>query len=230
MLGNGGATGSITGNVTANAGGTFGVNRSDVYALPNLVTGAGNFAQLGPGTTVLGLDGMNYTGTTTIAAGVLQVGQGGSEGSIGTGEIINNATLAINKSSTFTLPNTISGTGIFNQIGTGTTVLTGTSTYSGATNVNSGVLQAGAANAFSSSSTHNVAARRDARSQQLQPGDRRPVRRRPGDARLRDPRRPAPTTRARPIRATFPAPAASPRSARACSRSPAQTPSRARPT
>ena len=48
VIGNGGTTGSITGNVTANAGGTFAVNRSDIYALPNLVTGAGNFAQLGP--------------------------------------------------------------------------------------------------------------------------------------------------------------------------------------
>jgi outer membrane autotransporter protein len=156
VIGNGGTSGSITGNVTTSAGGTFGVNRSDIYALPNLVTGAGNFAQLGPGTTVLGLDGMNYTGTTTITAGVLQVGQGGSEGSIGSGEIINNATLAINKGNDFTLANNISGTGSFDQLGAGITLLTGTSTYAGATNVNAGILRAGAANTFSPNSTHNV--------------------------------------------------------------------------
>ena len=74
---------------------------------------------------------MSYTGTTTIAAGVLQVGQGGTEGSIGSGEIINNATLAINKGNDFTLSNNISGAGTFDQIGAGTTLLTGTSTLRG---------------------------------------------------------------------------------------------------
>ena len=158
IVGNGGTAGSISGDVTVDAGATFGINKSDQYMLINQISGAGGFAQLGTGTTIFASNFINYTGTTTIAAGTLQVGNGGSEGSIGNGDILNNATLAINLGgiSPFVLPNNISGTGELEQIGPGTTQLTGTNTYSGATNVNAGTLQAGAANTFSPNSTHNV--------------------------------------------------------------------------
>jgi autotransporter-associated beta strand protein len=158
IVGNGGTAGSISGDVTVDAGATFGINKSDQYMLINQISGAGGFAQLGSGTTIFASNFIDYTGTTTIAAGTLQVGNGGSEGSIGTGDILNNATLAINLGgiSPFVLPNNISGTGKLEQIGPGTTQLTGTNTYSGATNVNAGTLQAGAANTFSPNSTHNV--------------------------------------------------------------------------
>ncbi len=56
-----------------------------------------------------------------------------------------------------TLSGSISGTGSFTKTGLGTLTLTGNSTYSGATSVNMGTLQAGITNAFSSSSSYNVA-------------------------------------------------------------------------
>ncbi|MFZ5778888.1 MAG: autotransporter domain-containing protein [Pseudomonadota bacterium] len=57
-----------------------------------------------------------------------------------------------------TLGGVISGTGSLTKTGLGTLTVTGSSTYSGATLVNMGTLQAGAVNAFSSNSAYTVAA------------------------------------------------------------------------
>jgi autotransporter-associated beta strand protein/T5SS/PEP-CTERM-associated repeat protein len=71
QLGNGGASGSIAGNVTDN--GVFAINRSDTFTFGGVISGSGAFAQLGTGTTIL--TGVNsYNGGTAIAAGTLAVG------------------------------------------------------------------------------------------------------------------------------------------------------------
>jgi autotransporter-associated beta strand protein len=104
------------------------------------ITGTGNLTKTGAST--LTLTGTNtFFGTMTLSAGTLQIGDGGTSGTLGSGSVVNNATLNINRSNSVTLGNAISGTGAFNQNGTGTTVLTGTSTYSGATTINAGTLQ-----------------------------------------------------------------------------------------
>jgi autotransporter-associated beta strand protein len=51
----------------------------------------------------------------------------------------------------------ISGTGAFQQNGAGTTILTAANTYTGATTVNAGTLQAGAVNTFAPGSAFTVA-------------------------------------------------------------------------
>ena len=56
-----------------------------------------------------------------------------------------------------TLSGTVTGTGAFTKIGTGTLVLSGTNNYGGATNVDAGTLQAGSANVFNSVSDFSVA-------------------------------------------------------------------------
>ena len=84
-----------------------------------------------------------YTGGTTISGGILQLGNGGSTGSI-VGNIIDNGQLSLDRSdSGLVLSGIISGTGTLVQMGTGTSILTGTDTYSGGTTVTAGTLQIG---------------------------------------------------------------------------------------
>jgi autotransporter-associated beta strand protein len=138
QIGAGGTTGTLgTGAVTNNA--TLAFNRSDTLIVASAISGTGAVSQIGAGTTIL--TGTNtYAGVTTIAAGTLQIGNGGTTGTLGTGAVTNNATLAFNRSDTLIVASAISGTGVLNQIGGGTTILTGINTYTGATTVNAGTL------------------------------------------------------------------------------------------
>jgi outer membrane autotransporter protein len=139
QLGDGGTSGSILGDVLNN--GTFAINRSDTYTFGGLISGTGSLTQAGTGATIL-VGANTYTGGTTISAGTLQLGNGGTSGSI-LGDVLNNGTFAINRSDTYTFGGVISGPGSFVQMGPGTTVLTGSNTYSGGTTVNAGTLQLG---------------------------------------------------------------------------------------
>ncbi len=154
QLGNGGTTGSIVGNVANN--GTLAFNRADTVTFAGQVSGTGAVEQRGAGTTILTGDN-SYTGGTAISAGTLQLGDGGATGAI-TGNVANNGTLAFNRADTYAFAGLVSGSGGVDQIGAGATVLTANNTYTGPTNVNSGVLRAGIASAFSPNSDVNVAA------------------------------------------------------------------------
>jgi outer membrane autotransporter protein len=136
QLGNGGTTGSVVGDITNNA--ALVVNRSDTVTLPGVISGSGSLSQIGTGTTILTADN-TYTGGTTIAAGTLQLGNGGTAGSI-VGNVTNNGVFAIDRSDALTFAGTISGTGAFAQNGSGVTTLSGASSYAGATTVNGGTL------------------------------------------------------------------------------------------
>ncbi|MFN0076627.1 MAG: autotransporter-associated beta strand repeat-containing protein [Prosthecobacter sp.] len=85
----------------------------DQNLLTDAVSTGGGLTKQGAGT--LTLTGANtYTGTTTISAGTLQVGNGGSTGSLGSGAIVNNANLvySFDNTSTATLPSSgITGSG-----------------------------------------------------------------------------------------------------------------------
>ncbi len=87
------------------------------------------------------LTGANdYTGVTTISAGILQIGAGGATGTLGSGGVTDNATLIFNRNNAYTVSNVIGGSGVINQIGTGTTTLTGANAYAGLTTISAGVL------------------------------------------------------------------------------------------
>ena len=92
------------------------------------------------GTGTLTLLGTNtYTGGTTISAGTLQLGNGGTSGSI-VGNVLDNATLAFNRSDAVAFGSVISGSGAVTQVGTGSTTLSGANTYTGATTIDGGTL------------------------------------------------------------------------------------------
>ena len=113
------------------------------------IIGAGDVTATGPGTVIL-TAANTYTGGTTISGGILQLGNGGSSGSI-TGTIIDNGQLSLDRSDTGQiLSGVISGTGTLVQMGTGTSILTGTNTYSGGTTISAGTLQLGNATATGS--------------------------------------------------------------------------------
>ena len=152
QVGNGGTTGSIIGDVVDN--GILAFDRSDTQTFAGVISGTGEFAQIGSGTTILTGDN-TYAGGTTITAGTLQLGNGGTTGSV-TGNVTNNGNLAFDRSDTLTFAGDISGAGNVNQIGSGTIILAGNNTYSGATTVSAGTLQAGSANGFSQGSAFTV--------------------------------------------------------------------------
>jgi outer membrane autotransporter protein len=119
--------------------GILAFNRSDVLTFNGVISGAGSVQQIGPGTTILA--GANtYTGGTTISAGTLQLGNGGTTGSI-TGNVIDNGILAFNRSDSVTFNGVIGGQGALVKQGGGTLTLTGMSTeFTGPTTVDEGSL------------------------------------------------------------------------------------------
>ncbi|MCL2639700.1 MAG: autotransporter-associated beta strand repeat-containing protein, partial [Phycisphaerales bacterium] len=131
------------------SGGVFSVASGTTLTLSGTISNTGMLTKAGTGTMIL--TGTNtYTGGTTISGGVLQIGNGGTSGSIAGGQIANNGALILNRSGTLTLAGAISGSGSVQQIGSGTAILTGTNTYTGGTTINAGTLQIGNGGALGS--------------------------------------------------------------------------------
>ena len=112
QLGDGTTNGSITGDVMDNSALALDPAAGSILTQAGVVSGAGMAQQMGAGTTVL--TGANtYTGGTTIAAGTLQLGNGGSTGSVqGAIDVQASGTLAINRNGAVTLANPLTGTGL----------------------------------------------------------------------------------------------------------------------
>ncbi len=81
------------------------------------------------------------SGNTTIASGTLRIGEGGTIGNLAAGSVTNHGTLIFDRSDTYVVPNTISGSGALIQAGPGMTVLTANNTYSGPSTVSNGTLR-----------------------------------------------------------------------------------------
>ncbi|WP_246192181.1 beta strand repeat-containing protein, partial [Pseudoxanthomonas sangjuensis] len=89
----------------------------------------GGLTKTGAGSLTLTANN-TYTGTTNVNAGTLELGDGGTTGSLGTGAtalVAAGATLVSNRSNAYTLSQTVIGDGTLVQRGTGTTTMTANS-------------------------------------------------------------------------------------------------------
>ncbi|MFZ5779655.1 MAG: autotransporter outer membrane beta-barrel domain-containing protein [Pseudomonadota bacterium] len=144
--------------------GTFDTASGTTFTANGSIAGAGSLVKNGGGTMILAV-GNSYSGGTTVNAGVLQLGPGGSLASTGAltvnGGLFdlngNNQTvgalsgaggtlnlgsgiLTTNSASSTSLASAIIGSGGLVKSGTGTLLLTGNNSYSGGTTVAGGVL------------------------------------------------------------------------------------------
>lgn len=110
-----------------------------VVGTDNALTGVGALEKVGAGTLVLTGDN-TYAGGTLVEAGTLQLGDGGTQGSI-LGDVALDGVLAFNRSDSVSFGGGLFGTGGVHQIGAGTTVLGGDgSALSGTSQVHTGIL------------------------------------------------------------------------------------------
>ncbi len=100
-----------TSNITVGASGGSGT-------FSGIINGSASLTKTGTGTETL--SGANtYSGGTTINAGTLQVGNGGTTGSLGSGAVTDNATLFYDFSSSISLAHAIGGSGTLEVTSTG---------------------------------------------------------------------------------------------------------------
>ena len=102
------------------------------------VSGPGGIIKFGAGTLVIA-SAATYAGVTSIDEGSLQLGTGGTTGSVA-GLIINNGEVIINRSDDLVYTGTILGSGTLRKIGPNTLTLGSAVTHSGTTTVDEGTL------------------------------------------------------------------------------------------
>lgn len=141
-------------SVTLSSGsGTFQTDAN--LTASGVIDGTGALTKTGSGT--LTLSGTNtYTGGTTISAGTLQIGNGGTSGSM-VGNVTDNGVLAFDRSDAVSFGGVVSGTGSLTQAGSGILILDGNSSaFAGTTTVAAGTLEVGDAATSTASLGGNV--------------------------------------------------------------------------
>jgi autotransporter-associated beta strand protein len=135
-LNSNGATETVAAPITDDAGAATAAG----YTAPSGYTeGSIGLAKTGAGTVVL--TGANaYTGGSTITTGTLQIGAGGTVGSI-TGNVADSGVLAFDRSDSLTFGGTVTGAGSLVQLGTGTVILVDANSYIGGSTIEAGTLQ-----------------------------------------------------------------------------------------
>ncbi|WP_233234945.1 autotransporter domain-containing protein [Bordetella sp. LUAb4] len=149
-IGNGATAGSVAGNIAIEQGAIVEFDRSDDVTYAGVISGAGQLKKSNTNTlTLLG----NNTGTGLdswrINGGTLQVGNGGTIGSIAADVKFESGALVFNRAGNSTYAGAISDVdssvyaGTVEKRGTGTLTLTGANNYRGGTTVTGGTLEVG---------------------------------------------------------------------------------------
>ena len=116
-----------------------GTNSFDFGGDPAGAQAAKNLVKSGTGALVL--TGANsLTGTTHIAAGTLQIGNGGTAGELGSGAVVDDGELLFDRTDSIAVSNAISGSGSLVQAGSGALTLPESENFSGGAIVSSGAL------------------------------------------------------------------------------------------
>lgn len=145
--------GTLSGGTTANGPAhAIELTGSGAVISGTLRTSGGNFGGVISGNSALIKDtggtlvltgNHTFTGASQINGGTLQIGTGGTTGSLGSAAFTGAGTLVFHRSDTLTWSGSFSGGGSLVKNGTNTLVLTGTHTHTGGTTVAGGVLQIG---------------------------------------------------------------------------------------
>jgi fibronectin-binding autotransporter adhesin len=153
QIGNGGTSGSIVGDV--NDSGVIAFNRSDAVTYNGVISGTGGLKQVGPGMLTLTNDNAYSGGTTIMPGTTLQIGNGGSSGSI-TGGVNDAGAIIFNRNDSLTYSDVISGSGSLTKTGPGTLFLANANTYDGGTTIVAGELMLDGAGSLSATGRLNL--------------------------------------------------------------------------
>ncbi len=111
-----------------------------------VIAGRGGLTKSGTSKLIVANVGTNtYSGTTTINAGTLQLGDGVTvgAGSVGTAAIVDNGALIVNRPDDYTISNEISGVGSVTKLGAGVLTLSASNSFSGAMAISAGTVKLG---------------------------------------------------------------------------------------
>jgi fibronectin-binding autotransporter adhesin len=142
------AASTIAENVALGAAQTWTNNSANALTVSGVVNGSAALTTAGTGTIILSANNPGLASAVTISAGTLQIGNGGTTGTLGatTGITLDTgATLAFDFSSAVNLSTlinskTITGGGSLTQMGSGTLNLNAMQSFTGGANILSGTL------------------------------------------------------------------------------------------
>ncbi|MCU0794919.1 MAG: autotransporter-associated beta strand repeat-containing protein [Akkermansiaceae bacterium] len=145
--------GSLAAGTTSNAPGslielngsgeiTSGALRLSGGNFSGVISGGSSIIKESGGTLVL-TGNQGFTGNSQINGGTLQIGNGGTTGSLGPANFSGAGTLVFDRSDTLTWTGAFSGSGALVKNGANTLILTGNHSHSGGTTVAGGILQIG---------------------------------------------------------------------------------------
>lgn len=135
---------TVANNLILGADLTFDASDNGKFLFTGVLSGTGGLTRSGTASTLILAGNNTYQGTTTISSGTLQIGNDGASGTLGSGAIVNNASLRVDRSGTIELANSMSGSGtlIIDQAAAGDVlILSGANRFSGIVTVNRGTLR-----------------------------------------------------------------------------------------